>query len=457
MTLPAQEYRTRRPQESDYYHCVEDYFETFLQVYDDRFSRDYGFWRPYIEKVICRYLDCGDLRHGFARVRCNDCGHEYLLAFSCKRRHFCPSCHQKRVVEFGEWLCLDVLKKIPHRHFIFSIPKMLRRYFLYDRKLLAALSRCAWESLKVFMQEAVPEKAPIPGAVIAMQTFGDFLGFNPHCHILMTDGCFYGDRGMFRVAPPLELKKLEAIFRHKVFKMLLKKGKITEEMVRMLLTWRHSGFNVFCGKRISPNDDTAMENLARYIIRASFSQERMKYLDREGTVVYRSKDGKNQKTFPAMEWLAAMCSHIPNRGEQMVRYYGYYSNVARGKRKKEESDALVPCIIEPQGNEKAFRKNWARLIQKIYEVDPLVCPHCKGPMRIISFIEDPSVIREILTHLGLWLVRSRPPPKMRTAITLLESKVSDSYAHPPHQHADAYADPEYAWDDYIYPEGHKQS
>ena len=60
----------------------------------------------------------------------------------------------------------------------------------------------------------------IPGAVIAIQTFGDFLGFNPHCHVLVTDGCFYG-RGMFRVAPALDLKKLEAIFRHKVFKMLL--------------------------------------------------------------------------------------------------------------------------------------------------------------------------------------------------------------------------------------------
>ena len=449
MTLMAKEYRPRRPQDSDYYSCVEDYFESFVQIYDDRFSRDYGFWRPYIEKVICRYLDCGDLRHGFARVRCNDCGHEYLLAFSCKRRHFCPSCHQKRVVEFGEWLCMDVLKKIPHRHFVFSLPKILRRYFLYDRKLLAALSRCAWESLKVFMQQAVPEKEPLPGAVIAMQTFGDFLGFNPHCHILLTDGCFYGEKGMFRVAPPLELKKLEAIFRHKVFKMLLKKGKITEEMVRMLSSWKHSGFNVFCGNRISPNDNTAMENLARYIIRASFSQDRMTYLDKEGKVIYTAKDKKTSKSFLALEWLAAMCSHIPNRGEQMVRYYGYYSNVARGKRKKEESDDLVPCIIEPQGNEKAFRKNWARLIQKIYEVDPLVCPHCKGPMRIISFIEDPSVIRDILNHLGLWLVRSRPPPKMRTAITLLESKVSDSYAHPPHQHADAYADPEYAWDDYI--------
>ena len=448
MTLTAKEYRPRRPQDSDYYSCVEDYFEPFMQIYDDRFSRDYGFWRPYIEKVIYRYLDCGDLHQGFARIRCNDCGHEYLLSFSCKRRHFCPSCHQKRVVEFGEWLCMDVLKKIPHRHFVFSIPKILRRYFLYDRKLLAALSRCAWESLKVFMQQAVPEKEPIPGAVIAIQTFGDFLGFNPHCHILLTDGCFYGNKGMFRVAPPLELKKLEMIFRHKVFRLLLKRGRITEEMVRMLSAWRHSGFNVFCGNRISPKDDAAMENLARYIIRASFSQERMKYLRQEGTVVYTAKDKKTSKSFPALEWLAAMCSHIPNRGEQMVRYYGYYSNVARGKRKAKGTDDVVPGILDPVENNKALRKNWARLIQKIYEVDPLICPKCKGAMRIISFIEDPLVIRDILTHLELWLVRSRPPPKIHDPPNI-EYAPSDVPAHAPHPQTDAYADPEYSWEDYI--------
>ena len=87
-------------------------------------------------------------------------------AFSCKRRHFCPSCHQKRVVEFGEWLCAQVLKKVPHRHFVFGIPKILRRYFLYDRRMLHELSRCAWESLKIFLQEVVPEKNPIPGAFV---------------------------------------------------------------------------------------------------------------------------------------------------------------------------------------------------------------------------------------------------------------------------------------------------
>ena len=78
---------------------------------------------------------------------------------------------------------------------------------------------------------------------------------------------------------------MEAIFRHKALRMLLNKGKITQELIAMLSSWRHSGFNVFCGNRISPNDDTAMENLAHYIIRASFSLERMQYLDQEGTEI----------------------------------------------------------------------------------------------------------------------------------------------------------------------------
>jgi hypothetical protein len=63
------------------------------------------------------------------------------------------------------------------------------------------------------------------------------------------------------------------------------------------------------------------------------------------------------KVFTALEWLTAMCSHIPNRGEQMVRYYGYYNNVSRGKRQEAGTDDAVPCIIELQGDSKAFRKS----------------------------------------------------------------------------------------------------
>ena len=115
--------------------------------------------------------------------------------------------------------------------------------------------------MKEFFQETMPEEDVVPGAVIAIQSFGDFLGFNPHLHVLGTDGCFYG-KGMFRVVPRFHKKDLEKIFRHKVFKMLLSKGKITEDLVNMLLSWRHSGFNVFCGPRIKAGEEEAMENAA---------------------------------------------------------------------------------------------------------------------------------------------------------------------------------------------------
>ena len=95
----------------------------------------------------------------------------------------------------------------------------------------------------------------------------------------------------------------------------------------------------------------------------------------------------------------------------MVRYYGYYSNVSRGKRHKENQDGLIPYILESEGSLNEHRKNWARLIQKIYEVDPLTRPKCHGRMRIISFIEDEEVIKKILKHLGLWELKARPPPR----------------------------------------------
>jgi len=441
----ADDYRPRNPRASDYFQCVEDHFETFEQVYEDRFERQYGFFRAYVRQVICRYLDCGILHKGFARVRCEDCGHEYLLAFSCKRRHFCPSCHQKRVVEFGEWLCHEIVKAVPHRHVVLSIPKILRRHFLYERKLLSDLSRCGWEALKLYFKKAVKGKKAVPGAVVSIQTFGDFLGFNPHLHVLISDGCFH-ENGMFSVSPHIDTDVLEKLFRHLVLKMLLAKGKITTDVIALMDKWRHTGFNVYCGSRILPWHKKSMENLACYIIRASFSQERMAYHREFAQVEYQSKDGTQTKVFDALEWLAAMCSHVPNKGEQMVRYYGYYSNVSRGKRKKADEDVKIPCILEQELSDQDFRRNWARLIQKIYEVDPLICSRCSGDMRVIAFIEDPDVIKKILMHLGLWNVKRKPNPLANAP----PINIFPAYDDQPGPSADEYIqDPQYPADAYF--------
>jgi hypothetical protein len=72
---------------------------------------------------------------------------------------------------------------------------------------------------------------------------------------------------------------------------------------------------------------------------------------------------------------------------------------------------LIPYILEPDKSSKERRKNWSRLIQKIYEVDPLICPKCSSEMKVISVIEDEKVIKKILKHLGLWDLKARSPTK----------------------------------------------
>jgi hypothetical protein len=101
--------------------------------------------------------------------------------------------------------------------------------------------------------------------------------------------------------------------------MLVSKNLITTRTVDLILSWRHTGFGIYCGKRIYPKDVKSTENLARYIIRASFSQERMKYYPDKAKVTYQSKYGKDVAEFDPPEWMAALVSHIPGRGGQMVR------------------------------------------------------------------------------------------------------------------------------------------
>jgi hypothetical protein len=160
----------------------------------------------------------------------------------------------------------------------------------------------AWKVLNLYLTQAIPYDDAKAGAAVAVQSFGDFQNFHPHLHVLATDGCFYNDNA-FMVCPPLDTGELEELFRYEVFKMLKAEGKITDVIIENMMNWRHSGFNVYCGKAIWPHNEEGLENLARYIIRASFSQERMTYIAADESangvakVLYESKDGKATKTF----------------------------------------------------------------------------------------------------------------------------------------------------------------
>jgi hypothetical protein len=336
-------------------------------------------------------------------------------AYSCKRRYFCTSCHTKRAVAFAEWLDTTVLWPVAHRQIVLTIPKMLRVYFRYDRRLLGDLCRAAADVLVKSFRVLIGAPLAEPGLVVCVHSFGNLLNFHPHLHVMATDGGFTPE-GVFHPLPTMSLAPIEGLFRHRVFKMLLRKGLLTPERVKLMRSWAHSGFNVNASVRIVADDATGRENLARYLIRAPFSMNKIRYDTIAQTVIYKTKmvegPNRNFEIFDPLDFLAAVTSHIPNRGEHLVRYYGYYSSVQRGRRRRQGREKLPlgpPPLSDDTAPKKAARATWARFIKKVFAADPLVCPDCGGAMRIIAFIEDPRVVRAILVNL-LLCDEARPPP-----------------------------------------------
>jgi len=406
---------------------VEDNFDELERVWDERYERQHGFWRPIIRHVVEQYLDCGDLRCGFARLWCAPCRKSLLLPYSCKRRCFCPSCHQKRALLFAEHVDEEVLGEVPIRQHVVTIPKMLRLCFKYDRQLLGDLSRSYYESIKeLFLDAALqaewsPTDLPaLPAMIASIQSYGDDpTRYHPHLHCLVADGLVFPD-GSFLPIPPPDPVQIMLLFRHKLLKTLLAKEKISQRLVDILLSWRHPGFSVFQGDSVSPDDHQARERLSRYCVHPPIALDRLHYDRQTRKVIYnpknhdRSADGDSPAaaTWPALDFLAALCTHIPDAGQQLIRYYGEWSHVRRARAREICPPPLQP-IPSPKPQDQCARRmsrSWARLIKKVYEADPLTCPRCSRPLKIIGFIDTPSVIERILRHLKLWDRPERAPP-----------------------------------------------
>ena len=145
--MVARLFRSRKPnsfkqKSSPLWKCFHAHFDHFTAAYPRDYQSRYGVLRGVIPEVVDKFMQCGDFAKGFARVRCDECSHEYLLAFSCKGRWFCPSCHQKKVQVFGAMLAESIVAVVPHRHFTFTIPHTISQNDFPDAA--AVLSISAW-------------------------------------------------------------------------------------------------------------------------------------------------------------------------------------------------------------------------------------------------------------------------------------------------------------------------
>ncbi len=412
-------YLPRRPRASPLWQCVSRHLPEL---------RASGRVRHAIEQsVLERFLECGDLHCGFARIRCGGCGHDLLLAFSCKTRYFCPSCHQKRVLAYGDWVETSVLRPVPHRQYVFTIPKLIRPFFAYRRSLLGELCRIVARLLAEAYRAANPRARP--GFILFVQTFGDLVNFNPHVHALVADGVFEVS-GDFIPLPPVPEALLAERLRREMMRLLVRREVVPAPLAEQMLAWRHGGFTVHNQVRVAAGDAEGRKSLAGYMLRAPFSLKKTTYDAAKGSVIYRSKLHatlkRNFQVMPGVQWLELLCKHIPDRHEHMVRYYGRYSSRTRGA-EHERPDAPEPGPEAEGLARHAAKKAWAKMIRKVYEVDPLACPQCGAQMRVIALIEDPAVIERILTWLGLWqpLACGPSPPPESASLPLAYHPVAD--------------------------------
>jgi hypothetical protein len=136
----------------------------------------------------------------------------------------------------------------------------------------------------------------------------------------------------------------------------------------------------------------------------------LSFSEKEGQVCYRyGKEAKERERMDYLEFIARVTSHIPDKGQVTVRYYGLYANAHRGKVQKASLEAFPLRIVEDKLR-RIPSKGWAEMIRKVYEVDPLLCPQCGGEMKVIAFLSDFSVVDRIINHLKLTFVADRPPP-----------------------------------------------
>jgi hypothetical protein len=410
------QYRPRHPERSAFYQLFETHVDSYVRAYEERFEAQSGSLRPVVVRSVEDFLSCGRLPGGFARIRCPQCHAEHLLAFSCRTRNFCPSCQAKRSVLFAEKLAAGILAPVPHRHWTFSIPRVLRGLFERERSLLGLLSQTAYASILKTFQALLDRKDIRPGCILSLQTFGAYgANFHPHCHAIISDGAFSAD-GVFLPLPSLDASAVMQLFRRLLLLRLHQKERLSESFMHNLLSWVHPGFSVYAGPPVHAAQAASMESQARYITRPVLAMDALRRLDDGNLVVETPPDpttGTTSMTLDPLEWIHRLTSHIPDPGRHCQRFYGAYSNRARIRVAPAENETVgVPAARLPERDNsdcsREARSTWARLIKKTFEADPLLCK-CGGRMRIVSFITDPRVVDLILRHLGSGRCKAQDP------------------------------------------------
>lgn len=444
----AGRYQRHRPEQTLLYRIVEEYYPAFT---------------GYVQREFEDYLKCGRLEHGFLRARCESCHAERLVAFSCKRRGFCPSCGARRMAESAALLVDEVLPEQPMRQWVLSFPFPLRFLFASQPKIMGRVLGIVHRVIATHLvkKAGYTHHTARTGAVTLIQRFGSALNLNIHFHMLFLDGVYVdhlnGTARFHWVKAPTsqELTQLAHTIAHRVGRFLERQGllqrdiensylaldPVDDEAMNSLLghsiTYRIAvgpqagrkvftlqtlpacdepfddgvgkvaGFSLHAGVAARADERRKLERLCRYISRPAVSEKRLS-LTRGGNVRYQLKtpyrDGTTHVIFEPLDFIARLAALVPKPRVNLTRFHGVFAPNSKHRAlvtpaKRGRGNKARVVEEQPSPAKRRASMTWAQRLKRVFNIDIETCSECGGAVKVIACIEDPAVIKQILDHL----------------------------------------------------------
>lgn len=353
-----------------------DHWEQFKQFYPHLVNE-------YIESNVQKMMGCGLFSNGYAEYRCS-CGHIKRVPFSCKSR-FCLRCSKVYIDNWVAKMKKTIFAKIDHRHIIVTVPGSLWRYF-HAEDMLKLLADCGAQLIKEVVSVCLKGKQYIELGIISVtQTAGRKSTWNPHLHLLVTEGgldknnhwhrFYYFDYKILR-------KKWMYILLTSLKKALADEPqalKLIDELYRRRTS---SGFIVRAKKEKVRKTDI-IGYLIKYVASPPIALYRITGYDGEYVSYWYREHPTDRIVFAKVscyDFIARLIQHIPAKGLKLIRHYGLYAR-AKFNKAKEVIDKIFRQVKSTCQQFLSFlslpsHTNYRQRLQTSFGTDPLKCPNC---------------------------------------------------------------------------------
>jgi len=464
------EYERRQPEKAVFYRIVQEHIQTVFAEAEQNGSG----YPEHVKHEFERFLSCGILSAGFARIQCSTpgCKFERLVAYSCKGRSICPACLSRRMADCAAHLVDRVLPLAPYRQWTLSLPYDVRLRVGHDKKLvgdvLSLFLRTVFSWRRLQARRAGIQN-PLTGAVTLCQRYGSILQFTPHFHSWIPDGVFShrgdGELSFHRLPPPDDddIDRLLLRVSSRVDKLLFASDVdvLLDDEVQTLLYDQAAavrsplpfgacgndlphrprcsfleGYSLHADLAVHQDDRRKLERLLRYGLRPPFAKKRLS-LTPDGKVCLKLRKpyftGQTQIVLEPLDFLRRLIATIPPRRMNMVRFHGVFAPRAKVRPAlqqllpQKQPDAKSASAEAPADPEATHGTGGDTDTEEIPPLPPryrrpwhellkrvfdldIICARCGSKMHRISHIDEPGTIKRILGHLGLPTEPPRPAP-----------------------------------------------